>query len=201
MHIRTHTTTQTRRYTNIEKHIQEHIQPQKHSVTHTYKNTYKNTYNHTNTQIHAYKNTYTHICSQQILFWRSKRHTAHTRRHAFIHSFITSIYIAPLQVGLLKGVHTYIHIQEKHTRRQHSGEARGTYFHPCIHIRTHTTTYTRRYTHTNTHKRRFTHIQTHIHAHASIQILMNRAHSFFAAKFDKSRGEIGKFRGSPRKGI
>jgi len=116
------------------------------------------------------------MLSTDTLLAKQEAHSTHTQ--TCIHSFITSIYIAPLQVGLLKGVHTYIHIHEKHTRLQHSGKARGTYIHPCTHIRTHTTTYTRRYTHTNTYKRRFTHIQTHIHAHASIQTLMNRAHSF-----------------------
>src|SRR6218665_2956838 len=157
-HTRTHATTQTRRYTHIQKHIQEHIQPHKHADTHTC------------------KNTYTHMLSTDTVLAKQEAHSTHTQ--TCIHSFITSIYIAPLQVGLLKGVHTYINIHEKHTRVQHSGKARGTYIHPCTHIRTHTTTYTRRYTHTNTYKRRFTHIQTHIHAHASIQILMNRAHSF-----------------------
>src|SRR6218665_1269662 len=153
----------------IAARFMRHIQPHMHAHTHTY--------NHTNTQIHTHtKHIHTHMLSTDTLLAKQEAYSTHTQ--TCIHSFITSIYIAPLQVGLLKGVHTYIHIHEKHTRLQHSGKARGTYIHPCTHIRTHTTTYTRRYTHTNTYKRRFTHIQTHIHAHASIQTLMNRAHSF-----------------------
>src|SRR6218665_3974500 len=163
----------------IAARFMRHIQPHMHAHTHTY--------NHTNTQIHKHRKTHTrthattqtrrythiqkhihtHMLSTDTVLAKQEAHSTHTQ--TCIHSFITSIYIAPLQVGLLKGVHTYIHIHEKHTRLQHSGKARGTYIHPCTHIRTHTTTYTRRYTHTNTYKRRFTHIQTHIHAHASIQ--------------------------------